>query len=354
VGIGKTSPKWALDVGGHVNSASGYLIGESLVLTLAGSVSDSNIALGYQAYAKNSGGSLNTGIGAYALNAGAVGGFETAVGAYALSSDSAGSQNTAIGAYALAANQGDQQGDGNGNTADGNFALRQNTTGSENTAVGTYALESNTSGSDLTCIGYQCGAAGAASLHNATAIGAHAVVSASDALVLGGTGIHAVKVGIGTETPSNVLTVALGAGHPVSDGWETFSSRRWKTNIQTLRGALGKVERLRGVSYDMRDSGKHEVGVIAEEVGAVVPEIVSWDENRKDANGVDYGRLTALLIEAVKDQQEQIAQQNLQVDALRVELQQRATKEADLEMRLAQMERDQSGEVKVASTKPMP
>jgi hypothetical protein len=33
-------------------------------------------------------------------------------------------------------------------------------------------------------------------------------------------------------------------------------------------GALGKVGQLRGVSYDLKDSGKHEIGLIAEEVGA--------------------------------------------------------------------------------------
>jgi len=38
-------------------------------------------------------------------------------------------------------------------------------------------------------------------------------------------------------------------------------------------------------------------------VGAVVPEVVTFDKNGKDAQGVDYGRLTALLIEATKEQQ---------------------------------------------------
>lgn len=135
------------------------------------------------------------------------------------------------------------------------------------------------------------------------------MVGASNALVLGGTGQYAVKVGIGTATPSSVLTIAQGAGHPVSDGWETFSSRRWKTNIQTLHGALGKVEQLRGVSYDLKANGKHEVGVIAEEVGAVVPELVSYEENGKDARSVDYSRLTVLLIEATKEQQQEIQHQ---------------------------------------------
>ena len=106
---------------------------------------------------------------------------------------------------------------------------------------------------------------------------------------------------------SNILTIARGAGHPVSDSWETYSSRRWKTNIQTLPDALSKVERLRGVSYDRKDNGKHEIGVIAEEVGVVVPEVVSYEANGKDASGVDYSRLTALLIEATKAQQRELA-----------------------------------------------
>ena len=101
----------------------------------------------------------------------------------------------------------------------------------------------------------------------------------------------------------------LSGGHAVADGWDTFSSRRWKTNIQTLHGALAKVEPLRGFSYDLKDSGKHEVGVIAEEVGAVVPEVVSYEENGKDARGVDYSRVPAPLIEATKEQQKEFRQQ---------------------------------------------
>ena len=121
------------------------------------------------------------------------------------------------------------------------------------------------------------------------------------------------QVTIGPAVPTWILTVAGGFGHPIADGWDSYSSRRWKTNIQTLHGALGKIEQLRGVSYDMKDSGKHQIGVIAEEVGAVVPEVVTFEKNGKDAQSVDYGRLTALLIEAVKQQQDQIRKQEKQI-----------------------------------------
>ncbi|MGH9640894.1 MAG: tail fiber domain-containing protein, partial [Terriglobales bacterium] len=188
-----------------------------------------------------------------------------------------------------------------------------------NTAVGEITMQYNSTGNFNTALGYTAGPNSASTnLNYATAIGAYAVVGESNALVLGGplgSGAQ-VKVGIGTATPSNVLTIARGGGVALGDGWNTYSSRRWKSNIQTLHGALDKVEHLRGVSYDLKTNGKHEVGVIAEEVGAVVPEIVTWEEDGKNAQSVDYSRLTALLIEATKEQQALIHQQQAQIARL--------------------------------------
>jgi hypothetical protein len=113
-------------------------------------------------------------------------------------------------------------------------------------------------------------------------------------------------VGIQTTSITNTLTVGQGQGAAIADGWATYSSRRFKTDIQTLSGALDKIERMRGVSYTLKATGKHEIGVIAEEVGAVVPEAVTYEANGKDARSVDYNRLTAVLIEAVKQQQAQL------------------------------------------------
>jgi hypothetical protein len=275
-----------------------------------------NTAVGYAALLNDTSGQFNTAVGSGTLFGDNLGFNNTAIGYNALAYDTAGGANTATGVDALYSVDG-----GNANTADGIDALgvswaSENTamgayslggdvSGAENTAVGYYSMTNNVSGNYLTCVGYNCQSDDG--LVNATAIGANAVVSQSNSLVLGGIGSYAVKVGIGTTKPSNILTIARGAGHPVSDSWETYSSRRWKTNIQTLPDALSKVERLRGVTYDRKDNGKHEIGVIAEEVGAVVPEVVSYEANGKDASGVDYSRLTALLIEATKQQQRELA-----------------------------------------------
>jgi len=135
------------------------------------------------------------------------------------------------------------------------------------------------------------------------------------------------NVGIGTTTPSATLEVKVG-GTTLADAWTVRSSRRWKINIEPLKGALKKVDQLRGVSYDRKTDGKHEIGVVAEEVGKVVPEVVTYEKNGVDAQGVDYARLTALLIEATKEQHQAIEKQQAQIDALA-----RSSREKDARIR---------------------
>jgi len=78
-------------------------------------------------------------------------------------------------------------------------------------------------------------------------------------------------------------------------------------------GALGIVDRLRGVSFDWKPDGKHDIGLIAEEVAEVIPEAILYDESGKNARAVDCSRLIAVLIEAVKKQQVQIKNQRGQL-----------------------------------------
>ncbi|MBI1927050.1 tail fiber domain-containing protein [Candidatus Poribacteria bacterium] len=115
------------------------------------------------------------------------------------------------------------------------------------------------------------------------------------------------NVGIWTTSPTNILTVQQNSPtDPIADAWTTYSSIRWKTNIQPIEGALEKVQRLRGVSYDGKADGQHNIGLIAEEVGEVIPEVVAYEENGQDAKSVDYARLVALLIEGMKEQQAEL------------------------------------------------
>jgi hypothetical protein len=134
-------------------------------------------------------------------------------------------------------------------------------------------------------------------------------------------------VSIGTSAHTNIITVQqYSSTDPIADAWTTYSSRRWKTNIQPLEGSLEKVMELQGVSYDQREGGKHDIGLIAEDVGRVVPEVVAYEDNGVDARSIDYARLTALLIEAAKEQQTTIAGLQAQIDELKKILETRLIK----------------------------
>jgi len=82
------------------------------------------------------------------------------------------------------------------------------------------------------------------------------------------------------------------------------SDKQFKDNIVTLEGALDKVKAIRGVRFDWNDKQDvyegHDIGVVAQEVEAVLPELVHYREH-SDSKAVDYVKLTAVLIEAVKE-----------------------------------------------------
>jgi hypothetical protein len=92
------------------------------------------------------------------------------------------------------------------------------------------------------------------------------------------------------------------------------SSIAFKTNVQTYENALEKVNRLRGVRFDWKESGKPSVGLIAEEVEGVVPEIVFHGGNGGAATGVNYSGLVGVLVEAVKEQQEAMTKQEERIN----------------------------------------
>lgn len=100
------------------------------------------------------------------------------------------------------------------------------------------------------------------------------------------------------------------------------SDVRFKKNIQTIENPLTKVMQLRGVTFEYRtdqfksknfESGK-QIGVIAQEVEKVLPELVN--QGPDGYKGVDYAKFSAILIEAIKEQQKQIETLQQRVEAL--------------------------------------
>ncbi len=81
------------------------------------------------------------------------------------------------------------------------------------------------------------------------------------------------------------------------------SDRRLKENIVPLKNSLDKILSLNGYSFDWKNDGRHDVGVIAQEVEKVFPDIVheSADTHGKIYKSVEYGNLVAPIIEAIKE-----------------------------------------------------
>jgi putative lipoic acid-binding regulatory protein len=92
-----------------------------------------------------------------------------------------------------------------------------------------------------------------------------------------------------------------------------YSDIRVKENIKTIDNALDKVKALRGVEYNKIDNSEKSVGVIAQEIEEVIPEVVREDD--QGMKSVAYGNITAVLIEAIKEQQKQIDELKKQLDA---------------------------------------
>ena len=131
------------------------------------------------------------------------------------------------------------------------------------------------------------------------------------------------NVGIGSLTPSQKLHVV---GNIFATGTITPSDLRFKKDIEPIHNSLEKISQLNGVTYyyrytEFKDLGftdKEQVGVIAQEVEKVLPQLVFTDD--KGYKAVDYSKLIPLLIEGIKEQQKQIEISQEEVKQLKAEL----------------------------------
>lgn len=110
-----------------------------------------------------------------------------------------------------------------------------------------------------------------------------------------------------TTTGSLVVTGGIGvSGRITVNNIVETSSIALKENVQPISGALDVVKQLMGVIYDRKDkSSINEAGLIAEDVNKVLPNLVVKDA-KGNPYGIQYTKLVAYLVEAIKDQQEQI------------------------------------------------
>lgn len=288
-------------------AGGGWNIADNTSATVAGG--ESNVASGM--YATVGGGRSNTAGQSHVT----IGGGENNISTWPYGTISGGSWNVADGTGATVAGGGSNSVTGSYGVIGGgqhNSAAHWYSTvsgGEHNCASGQFATVGG--GATDTAAAFSsfvagCGVKATSSAEYTFAFGLNFTTSTPNAVIFCNTESE-TKVGIDTASPGNILTVRMGsATNPVADAWSVYSSKRWKTNVQPISDAIEKVQKLEGVYFDWTTDGKRDLGMIAEEVGKVIPEVVAYEENGIDAQSLDYARLVALLVEAIKEQQREI------------------------------------------------
>ena len=122
----------------------------------------------------------------------------------------------------------------------------------------------------------------------------HAFPSASGFIYSGS------KVGINNTPAELTYSLEVSGSIRASAGLLSNSDKRLKENIYLIDNALSKVNNIEGVYFNWKDKKETQVGVIAQQVKEVLPEVVS--EDNSSYLSVDYSKLVPLLIGAVNEQ----------------------------------------------------
>jgi Chaperone of endosialidase len=289
--------------GNAIDSATFFSIGGAPVLSLLG---PSSVFVGPQAGNAASTGTANTFVGQLAGSVNSSGTANSFFGQRAGLSNALGSGNAFFG------NDSGANSVGQNDAFFGGSAGLSNSTGSNNTALG--------SGADVA----------SGSLTFATAIGSGAVVAQSNTIQLG-RAADRVRAAGGLTVASDlvvgtVISTSLSTGGSVAvcrNGSGLLStcssSLRYKADVRPLAAGLDVVRRLQPITFSWRDTGLRDLGFAAEAVAAVEPLLATYGENG-EVEGVKYGQLTAILVNALHEQQEQIALLQTRVASQRLEL----------------------------------
>jgi hypothetical protein len=127
---------------------------------------------------------------------------------------------------------------------------------------------------------------------------------------------NVLRIG-GWSASANRFQMDMSGNLTMAGNVTAYSDVRIKGEIETINSALNKVIQLRGVTYIRTDKDAPEgkqMGVIAQEILEVIPEVVNQDSS--GMYNVSYGNLAGLFIEAIKEQQLQIEDLKLQIQNL--------------------------------------
>ena len=151
------------------------------------------------------------------------------------------------------------------------------------------------------------------------------VISGSSAgIVLSGSNVSIDgRLGVGVRSEGNAITHGITLpntddvyGKIKANAYTTYSSLRYKDNVEPIQNAMAKIRNLSGVTYNWKTTNSSDIGFIAEEVGKVMPEIVEWESDGVNAQAMDYTKIIPVLVEALKEQQTEIESQKKIINEL--------------------------------------
>jgi hypothetical protein len=296
------------------------------------------VAVGDSALVSNTTASSNSAFGSDALNGNTTGANNTAIGNGSLISNTTGGNNVAVGYQAgysnlTAANnvflglQSGYSATGGFNTYVGNYAGYSTSTGTYNVFLGYgsgYNAASGT-GSYNTCVGPGAGGAITTGSNNViiggyTGSGTPISATGSSTVVLSdGTGDIKWYYGTRSGVTAHYFLAMLNSAGNFPMKWNSTtgamsydtSSRLVKENIIDSPYGLAEIMQLKSRKYFRTDDQRSEVGLVADEVADVLPELVPmvpksvFTKNEEDteviAGGVNYDKLTSVLIKAVQE-----------------------------------------------------
>ena len=118
----------------------------------------------------------------------------------------------------------------------------------------------------------------------------------------------------GVNVSSSKLRFNPSSGTLSATVFTSLSDQTQKTNVRPVTNAIELVNQMRGVYYDWIDNhNKGSVGVIAQEMEQILPQVVTKDPN--GLKSVSYGNIVGVLIEAIKEQQVQIENLERKINA---------------------------------------
>ena len=106
----------------------------------------------------------------------------------------------------------------------------------------------------------------------------------------------------GGEITALSLDMSAAGAATFNNDVTAFSDKRLKTDIEPIANALEKVKNMQGVYYKRNDveNARKQIGVLAQDIEPVLPEVVLTADDEMETKSVDYAKMTAVLIEAVK------------------------------------------------------